>query len=234
MAISKHFKKPTYSLIYPYMNQIAPYILEQLPLQPELLGEACHVMGVAPRDFIHLTLPRTLPVLFATGDVKVLNKIAKELSTKISALVLNYSSYILAHIFLLPGQSATKKALTFVAKVLTDASTSSIDIPSVVRSCVVPLLADLVVEMGDENNINAKQVCDRCSFFSSLFIIFTGGQSLEKSRRDSFSGQKERYFCKQPRSFPKSLYSWCYLYYKRHVARRSRQEISCYEAKDSA
>ncbi|KAH9482313.1 Serine/threonine-protein kinase ATR [Psilocybe cubensis] len=157
IALAKHFKKSVYSLLAPYMNDIAPYIFKQLPLQPELLGEVSHVMGFPPRDFIRLTLPYTLPMLFATNDVKGLNKVAKELSTKVSALILNHSSCILAHIFLLPGQSAAKKALTFIAKILTDASTSSIDIPSVVRSCVVPLLADLVIEMGDENSVNAQQ-----------------------------------------------------------------------------
>ena len=48
------------------MDQIAPFIITRFSSQPDLLGEACRVMSIAPIDFIGITLPRTLPELFAT------------------------------------------------------------------------------------------------------------------------------------------------------------------------
>ena len=146
-----------YKLIHPFHDQIAPFIIKRLHQQPDLLGQACQVMSIAPADFITITLPRTLPELFATCDQKFLDAITKTLSTKASTLLLKHSHSILAHIFLLPGQSATTKALKFVIKVLTDATSSTIDIQSVVKSCVVPLLAELVVVLGDENRDVAQQ-----------------------------------------------------------------------------
>lgn len=115
-------------------------------------------MSIAPGDFIAITLPRTLPSVFGTCDQRVLNAISKELSRKPSNMLLKHCHIILAHIFLLSSQGATAKALNFVIQVLTaDATGSTIDIQSVVKSCVVPLLAALVVVMGDENNNIAQQ-----------------------------------------------------------------------------
>ncbi|KDR84098.1 hypothetical protein GALMADRAFT_219929 [Galerina marginata CBS 339.88] len=157
LSIAKHYQKAPYSLILPYLDQVAPYIIKQLPIQRDLLGEACRVMSIAPADFIVTTLPRTLPDLFATCDQKVLDSITKELSTKASSLLVKHSHGILAHIFLLSSQVSTSKALHFVIKILNEATSSIIDIQSVVKSCVVPLLAELVVVMGDENPQVAQQ-----------------------------------------------------------------------------
>ena len=140
------------------MDQIAPFIITRFSSEPDLLGEACRVMSIAPIDFIGITLPRTLPELFASCDQRVLELIAKELSTKASSLLLKHSHGILAHIFL-SNQATTTKALNFVIKILTDATSSDIDIQSVVKSCVVPLLAELVVVMGDERPEVAQKVC---------------------------------------------------------------------------
>lgn len=158
LSIAKHCHMAPYKLIHPYQDQIAPFIIKRLPTQPDLLAEACHVMSIAPADFITITLPRTLPEVFASCDQRVLDAITKAVSTKASTLLLKHCHGILAHIFLLPSQAATTKALKFVIKVLTDATSSAIDIQSVVKSCVVPLLAELVVVMGDENHEVAQQV----------------------------------------------------------------------------
>ena len=157
LTLTKHFKKTPYALILPYMDQIAPFIITRFSSEPDLLGEACRVMSIAPIDFIGITLPRTLPELFASCDQRVLELIAKELSTKASSLLLKHSHGILAHIFL-SNQATTTKALNFVIKILTDATSSDIDIQSVVKSCVVPLLAELVVVMGDERPEVAQKV----------------------------------------------------------------------------
>jgi serine/threonine-protein kinase ATR len=172
LAIAKHWQMAPYKLIHPYQDQIAPFIIKRLSTQPDILGEACRVMAIAPADFITITLPHTLPQIFASCDQKVLDQITRALPTKASTLLLKHSHGILAHIFLLPSQAATTKALNFVIKVLTDATSSTIDIQSVVKSCVVPLLAELVVVMGDENTDMAKQVREYVSILFFISLIF--------------------------------------------------------------
>lgn len=145
------------------MDQVAPYVIKELPLQPHFLRETCRIMSIAPDDFILISLPRTLPELFATCDQKVIDAIAKELETKVSTLLIQHSPGILARVFLLPSQASTTKALNFIIKTLTaaapsSASSSPIDVQSVVKSCLIPLLAELVVVLGDEHTGTAQQV----------------------------------------------------------------------------
>jgi serine/threonine-protein kinase ATR len=159
LAVTKHHKKSPYALIFPYMRQVAPFLIFRMCTKPSLLMESCRLMSISPTDFISVTLPRTLPQLFAGCELKVLEAIAKDLATKPSSLFLKHSHEVLAHVFLLQGPGQTNKALTFILKVLTDAAeNATIDIQNVVKSCVVPLLAELVIVMGDENAETAEMV----------------------------------------------------------------------------
>lgn len=69
------------------------------------------------------------------------------------------SPVILAHVFLLQGPGQTNKALTFIIKIVTEAADDgTIDIRSVVRSCLVSLLAKLVNVLGSEDPGKAQAV----------------------------------------------------------------------------
>lgn len=166
LSVAKYHKKTPYTLILPFMDTVSPFLISRMCTQPLLLMEACRLMSVVPSDFISITLPRTLPQLFANCELKTIEAIAKDLSTKPSSLLLKHSPEILAHVFLLSGTGPTHKALTFIVKVLTDATqhTVSIDIQSVVKSCIVPLLAELVIVMGDENQEKVEMVNDHLTY----------------------------------------------------------------------
>jgi serine/threonine-protein kinase ATR len=126
--------------------------------QPSLLNETCRFLLVSPAAFLSATLPRTLPQLFANCELKILEKVARDLSKNLSALFLGHSHEILAHVFLLQGPAQTNKALGFIIKILTDAADGPIEIQAIVRSYVFPLIAELVVLMGDENPDQAEMV----------------------------------------------------------------------------
>lgn len=145
----------------PYLDKIAPFIVSRVCSQPVLLLEYSRLVSVAPKDFMTITLPRTLPPIVASRDFKVLQKIAHDLSLKPSLMLLKHSHEILAHIFLLQNSSETNKALHFIVQVLKEAradTTIDIDIQSVVKSCVVPLLAELVVKLGHEDPLVSQCV----------------------------------------------------------------------------
>jgi len=102
-------------------------------------------------------LARALPQLFANCESAVLQAVSKELKTKTSTLFVKHSHKILAYVFLQQGQ--TKKALNFILKTLmADSRGASIDIESVIKSFLVPLLAELVVNLGDDNLNNVEMV----------------------------------------------------------------------------
>lgn len=150
LNVIKFHNKSPYILLSPYLDKIAPLLVSRMCTQPELLQETCRLISVAPAEFVTINLRRTLPHLFGNCELKVLEMIARDLSKMPSTLFLDYSPNILAHIFRLET-SQTNKALAFVAKVLSDAADrGSINIANVVKSSGLPLLAELVVGMGDE------------------------------------------------------------------------------------
>jgi serine/threonine-protein kinase ATR len=131
---------------------VAPYLVSRICTHPSLLAESCRFLAISPTDFITLTLPRTLPDLFANCNNKALDKVAYEVSKKPPSLFMNYQHEILAEVFLQSSPGRTKNALLFILKVLRDAAENVIiDIPNIIRSCIVPLLAEIVSVMGAED-----------------------------------------------------------------------------------
>jgi serine/threonine-protein kinase ATR len=159
--MTKYHKKSPWGLISPHLSQVSPLLVSGMCTQPSMLSEACHFLSVTMPVFITATLHFTLPPLFANCDSKVLEQVANHASQKVSYLFLNRSHDILAHIFLLKGPGQTNKALSFILQLLRNAAdTANIDIQSVIKSCMVPLLARLVVGMGDEVPEKAELVSD--------------------------------------------------------------------------
>ncbi|TFK55398.1 hypothetical protein OE88DRAFT_1622542 [Heliocybe sulcata] len=175
-------KKSPYNLVSPFLCQILPFLVSRILTEPTLLNEACRFMSVSPTDFISVNLHHALPQLFANGNAKVLEKIGSDLGKKPSNLFLNHSHDILAHIFL-EDDFKTKAALDFIVDVLRKAAESAtIDIQSVVKSCLIPLLADLIIVMGDENEDKAAL---------GLRALQKVEQTLQLSVRASLSSSDE-------------------------------------------
>jgi len=163
--------------------------------QPELLQETCRLISVAPAEFVTINLRRTLPHVYGNCELKVLDMIARDLSKLPSTLFLDYSPNILAHIFRLET-SQTNKALAFVAKVLSDAAGhGSINIATVVKSSGLPLLAELVVGMGDEG---AKADTVRIPFAhvepGGILIWYIGYGGIEESPPMRGANPQRTYF----------------------------------------
>ncbi|XP_006456710.1 hypothetical protein AGABI2DRAFT_78376 [Agaricus bisporus var. bisporus H97] len=157
-AIMKHHNKTLYSLLIPYLDQVAPFLVSKISSMPSVLIETCKLMSMAPADFITVTAPRTLPPLFANCDVKAIEAVSREVEQTASALFLANSHVILAYIFMLP-KPAESKAISFVLKILADASQEGpIDLQVIVKVSLVKILAELVVAMGDENETKVPAV----------------------------------------------------------------------------
>ncbi|KAI0322491.1 hypothetical protein OF83DRAFT_1093546 [Amylostereum chailletii] len=150
--LPQHFRKSPYRLLSPYMDKIAPFLISRYVTQPSLLDECCRFLCMPPLEFISVNLPSTLPHLFATSEIRVLERISEKLDITISSLLINHEERILAHVLMLQGEGQTDEAVAFIENVLTSAAPSGkIEIQSFVRSCMVHLLATLVVPLGDED-----------------------------------------------------------------------------------
>lgn len=134
------------------MDRIAPYLVARICKQPLALTEGCRFLSITQHDFINVTLSYTLPQIFATRDKQCLEAISLATQKKSHALFIAHESKILARAFMAPKPGQTSAILNFITSVLTDAAGGgTIDIDSVLRSCLVNLLAELVVHMGNDD-----------------------------------------------------------------------------------
>ncbi|KAH7887463.1 hypothetical protein F5I97DRAFT_2009110, partial [Phlebopus sp. FC_14] len=181
LALAKFHGKAPYGLVSPFLARIAPFVVARKYTKPILLAETCRCMGVHTNDFLSVTLPKTLPYIFANSEIKVLEEISTELGQKPSTLFMNHCHRILSEIFRLQGPGQTNKALTFVLKILTEAaigSTATIDLQSIVKSCLFPLLAELVVASGDENEEQAASAANALRKVARTMSSVGGDQAL--------------------------------------------------------
>jgi serine/threonine-protein kinase ATR len=145
--------------VSPYINVIAPFLVSRWHSHPAILLECCRFLSITPADFISFTLPHTLPQLFGTCDSKALEKVSKDVAKDPSLLFISHAQDILAYVFLLQGQAPTNLALAFIMSLLTkNSEKANIDIQSVIKSYLVPLLAKLVNVLGDEDGGKVQTV----------------------------------------------------------------------------
>ncbi|KAH9855081.1 hypothetical protein C2E23DRAFT_725567 [Lenzites betulinus] len=185
-ALVKHHKKSPYSLTSPYLSRIAPYLVRRLKTNPRGIQEFCHFLSVSPHDFVNLTLKYTLPPMFADGDRKGLDAVATEMSANVAKLVLDNTHPILAHAFMLQGVGHTNKTLQFILNVLKEVANQpeSLNVATIVVSCNVALLTELVEYLGDED----PDVVDAAS--RGLRKV---AQKIAPSKSKVASGSEEEY-----------------------------------------
>lgn len=146
------------------MAKIAPFLVTRMCSEPSILSEACRLMGITIPDFLRTTLSKTLPSLFANQEYGILEAIGKEVGHRPSTLFLNHCHEVLAHVFLLDSAKGTQSGLKSITKLLSSAASSggqrtSVDIQGVVKSCLIPLLAQLIASLGDRSQPEAQNVC---------------------------------------------------------------------------
>ncbi|OSX59349.1 hypothetical protein POSPLADRAFT_1048687 [Postia placenta MAD-698-R-SB12] len=156
-ALSKHLKKSPYGLISPYMDQIAPFLVSRICTQPTLLHETCSFLAMPVGKFILGSLSRTLPQVYINCDARALDAISREVNDKTAKLFMNFSHNILAYVFCLTGPGQTNKVLNFILSVLKNSAQQKVDLALVIRSCVVPLVAEIVLGLGDDDPDRARQ-----------------------------------------------------------------------------
>lgn len=132
------------------MDRVAPFLVSRFCTQPAVITETCRLMSMSMATFISMTRPKTYPQLFANCEHKVLQRIAKELEVPIHGLYFPDSAQILAYVFQLQAPGQTQKALKFIGDMVANNLEEGTVVTSkqLVKMCLVPLLAELVVETG--------------------------------------------------------------------------------------
>lgn len=135
------------------MQRLSSYVVSVMPTQPNVLVETCRFLSLSPNDFLSVTLPYTLPQLFATCNLPAIEAISNELVKTPANLLFETSADVLAHVFLLKDDKETEKALAFMVEVLSRGSNKKkISLANVIKGWIIPLLAKLVIALGDPKN----------------------------------------------------------------------------------
>ena len=158
MSLAKFYGKTPYKLLYPYIDEIARFLINHWAHQPALLFETCRLVSQEPSQFISGTLIHTLPPLFANCNSTVIDKIGQSLGLSPSTLFLDFSKDILTQVFLLPDQTQTDNALEFILQIMPTPSGGSINAQTLVRSCFVELLGTFVFMLGSKDPKTVLQV----------------------------------------------------------------------------
>ena len=126
--------------------------------QTNTLLETCRFLSLSPNDFLTLTLPYTMPQLFASRNSPAIEAISNQLDKTAPALFFETSADVLAHIFLLEDDE-TELSLAFTVDVLSqNPKNRKISLTSIIKSWIIPLLGKLVLALGDPDRPKARNV----------------------------------------------------------------------------
>ncbi|KAG9317708.1 hypothetical protein JVU11DRAFT_1921 [Chiua virens] len=180
IALTKWHKKPPHGFLLPFLPRIAPFVVARKCTHPELLTEICQFLGVSSNSFLSVTRAHVLPYLFAEREVRVLEEIANELDKKLSILFMTDAPQILSCVFRLQGPGQTNQALDFIVKIvradLDEVDGRSVDIRGIVHGQLLPLLADLMVVLGNENPDDAASATSALRKVGRIMSLNSGSQ----------------------------------------------------------
>ncbi|KAF9006738.1 hypothetical protein BDQ17DRAFT_1389499 [Cyathus striatus] len=151
-AVNNH-NKGLYILVQPVLPDLALGLVQRINARHVTLEKFCGLAKVGIAEFLKMTLPYTVPTLFASCSVKILDAVAKEIGSATYKLFVERTHQVLASIFLLPESTDTTVAIHFIMKLMNDATNAEIDQITVIKSCFIQLLAELVVVMGDNKEL---------------------------------------------------------------------------------
>lgn len=141
----------------PHMRRLAKYVVSVLPAHVNTLLETCRFLSLCPNDFLSLTLPHTIPELFAGRNLPGIEAISNQLDESAPGLFFETSADVLTHIFLLESEEETSSALAFTVDVLSS-KTRKISLSSVIKSWIIPVLGKLVIALGEPERQKARNV----------------------------------------------------------------------------
>lgn len=169
MQLAKHYKKSHYDFLSPYMGQIVDFTMSKVTSDPALLVELCRFLSLGVPEFIRHTLSEILPKFIIQRNRPVLDYIKVTLGERISALLFGLAAELLAGIFLLRNSTAIDEALVFTLDLLNEnTGQQRVTLESLILSCDIPLLTELVIAFHNEDPQIHFLVC-----FYSIYFEYT-------------------------------------------------------------
>ncbi|KAJ2120198.1 hypothetical protein IW147_005269 [Coemansia sp. RSA 720] len=163
LAVSQVHQVPVARLLSCFSEHISCELAGTLNpgLLPAPFVQCMQMLATAPSDFLNRFQARIVPELFIGGNETALKAVASILDIRLPVLCVNQAASIFARMFLMDDQPMQKAMLRFVsllsAESELDKEQVEVNIPSLLRSCSVKLIFNLVLALGEHDSILRKR-----------------------------------------------------------------------------
>lgn len=148
LSLSQAKGKAPYNLISPYLDRISSLLAKGVVKHPDIVAETMSLIGYTRKSFFAMTLRYTVPVLVMEKDRQALDSIAAIVAVPVGMLLFDHAGDVLSKIFLC---NRVEGSLDFLITTLTEHAGGAVTVDGVLKSCAVPFIVSLVVELGDQD-----------------------------------------------------------------------------------
>ncbi|KAJ2828263.1 hypothetical protein IWW50_001482 [Coemansia erecta] len=163
LAVSQTHQVPVAGLLSRFSESIACTLagtLEQR-VPPAPVAQCMQMLETTLSEFLKRFQAQIVPELFIEGNEAALKTVAGILDIRLPVLCVNQAASIFARIFLMDDQLMHEAMLRFVsllsAESELDTTQVEVNIPSLLRSCSVKLIFNLVLALGEHDSILRKR-----------------------------------------------------------------------------
>ncbi|KAJ2161731.1 hypothetical protein GGF46_001235 [Coemansia sp. RSA 552] len=140
-----------------YSESIACALASILSREPNATFLTCmEMLSTTAAQFLRRHEERVVTHLFTTGNEEALGTVAQILAVQLPVLCVDHAASVFAQIFLMDDQLMPQAIKRFVSLLSTDSEMNrdqvEVNIPSLLRSCLVKLVFKLVVALGERDS----------------------------------------------------------------------------------
>ncbi|KAJ2060643.1 hypothetical protein GGI17_003611 [Coemansia sp. S146] len=124
---------------------------------PRSFVHCMQILETTPKQFLRQHQDTILPHLVASGNETALRNVAEILDVQLPVLCVNQAPVVFVKIFLMDDQLMHQAMLRFVRLISVgsgmDADQVEVNIPSLLRSCSVKLIFNLILSLGEDDGV---------------------------------------------------------------------------------
>ncbi|KAJ2519709.1 hypothetical protein H4217_002504 [Coemansia sp. RSA 1939] len=124
---------------------------------PQAFIQCMKILETSPRQFLDTHIDTIVPFLVVNGHDIALRSVAEILDVKLPVLCVNQAAVVFVKIFLMDDQLMHQGLLHFVELISAGSGLNSdqveVNIPSLLRSCSVKLVFNLILALGEESSL---------------------------------------------------------------------------------
>ncbi|KAJ2743549.1 hypothetical protein GGI20_003654 [Coemansia sp. BCRC 34301] len=124
---------------------------------PRSFAHCMQILETTPKQFLRQHQDAIMPHLVASGNEAALKRVAEILDVQLPVLCVNQAPVVFVRIFLMDDQLMHQAMLRFVRLISVgsgmDADQVEVNIPSLLRSCSVKLIFNLILSLGEEDGV---------------------------------------------------------------------------------